>query len=289
VSRVARYDTAALAAERVLLERGITTLPVDPIAIAEDVHILVQAKPVSVKGASGMLLRSGDLFAIAFATHIKSEGFQRFSIAHELGHYFLPGHVDAVLGDSGVHESHAGFQSDDPYEIEADHFASGLLMPRKAFTEALRSAGEGLIAIEKLAKQCATSLSATALRYVQCATDPVAIIVATGRRIDYCFMSEALREVEGLDWLKKGEPLPAGTNTFKLATNPDRVVGRDRHEGSTDLQDWFGGSRSLEVAEDVIGLGSYGKTLTVLYGIEIPDDEDQEEALEESWTPRFRR
>jgi hypothetical protein len=38
-------------------------------------------------------------------------------------------------------------------------------------------------------------------------------------------------------------------------------------------------------------VGAYGKTLTVLSGCAPFDDEDEddEDALEESWTPRFRR
>jgi hypothetical protein len=45
-----------------------------------------------------------------------------------------------------------------------------------------------------------------------------------------------------------------------------------------------------EVSEDVIGLGSYNKTLTVLYRIELPDEDEQDDdSLQESWTPRFRR
>jgi hypothetical protein len=59
-------------------------------------------------------------------------------------------------------------------------------------------------------------------------------------------------------------------------------------EDRSDLQTWFGGSRSIELREDIIGLGRYGKTLTVLHGIELPDDQDEGE-LTESWTPRFRR
>ena len=40
----------------------------------------------------------------------------------------------------------------------------------------------------------------------------------------------------------------------------------------------------------MIGLGGYGKTLTVLYGIELPDGDDQDDdSLQESWTPLFRR
>jgi hypothetical protein len=30
----------------------------------------------------------------------------------------------------------------------------------------------------------------------------------------------------------------------------------------------------------MIGLGSYGKTLTVLYGIELPDEDDQDDAAD---------
>jgi hypothetical protein len=64
-----------------------------------------------------------------------------------------------------------------------------------------------------------------------------------------------------------------------------------RVEESARLQQWFGGSRHLEISEDVVGLGRYGKTLTVLYDIDLPEPEDEadEAALLESWTPRFKR
>ena len=43
------------------------------------------------------------------------------------------------------------------------------------------------------------------------------------------------------------------------------------------------------MSEEMVGLGSYGKTLTVLSPRESSDEDDEEddEALEESWTPRF--
>jgi Zn-dependent peptidase ImmA (M78 family) len=97
------------------------------MAIARVVGIDVVAKPASARGVSGMSIRND--FVIAYATHIESPGFPNFSIAHELGHYFLEGHVDAVIGPDGVHRSHAGFSSDDRYELEAEHFAAALLMP----------------------------------------------------------------------------------------------------------------------------------------------------------------
>ncbi len=178
---------ATLAAEKVVQERGITAFPVDPIAIARDLGIEVMAKPTCAQGVSGMLLRVGDAYGIAYATHIDNIGFQNFSVAHELGHYFLPGHIDAVLADGDVHESRAGFASGDRYELDADHFAAGLLMPRSLFTDAMRRVGDGLAAIENLAGLCQTSLTATAIRYTQCTRDPMAMVLSTGERINYCF------------------------------------------------------------------------------------------------------
>ncbi len=49
-------------AEAFLRKEGITTLPVDPFAIAESRDILVQAKPDTEPGVSGMLLRHGNSF-----------------------------------------------------------------------------------------------------------------------------------------------------------------------------------------------------------------------------------
>jgi Zn-dependent peptidase ImmA (M78 family) len=285
------YQFGATIAEQLIKEWGITKLPIDPFAIAKDREITVAAKPATNGGVSGMLIRFGNDYAIAYATHIDNEPFQRYSVSHELGHYFIAGHPDAVLGANGIHESRAQFASKDRYEMEADGFAAGLLMPCHLFIPALERAGSGLAAIETLAALCRTSLHATAIRFTQCAPDPVAIVVSMGNRIDHCFMSESLKAVEGIDWLRKHETVPHTTPTFRFNEKAENVRRCIRTEDTSNLQDWFGGRRSIEISEDIIGLGSYGKTLTVLYEISIPDpeDEEDEEALQESWTPRFRR
>jgi hypothetical protein len=285
------YGLTTLAAAKIVQESGITALPVDPITLANNLGIEVMAKPASAQGVSGMLLRVGNTFGIAYATHIDNVGFQNFSVAHELGHYFLPGHIDAVLADGNVHESRAGFASGKRYEMEADHFAASLLMPSSLFTEAMRLAGDGLAAIESLADLCKTSLTATAIRYAQCTREPMAIVLSTGSQINYCFMSDALKEVDGINWIRKRELLPKNTTTFALNQDADRVRRTDRAEDTSDLQDWFGGRHSIEITEEVIGLGNYGRTLTVLTAPELPDPEEIEEDDEiiKSWEPRFRR
>ena len=292
MSRMDLHWRAAAVAEKVVRERGLSALPIDPIALARDLDIEVLAKPADAEGVSGMFLRYGESFGIAYATHIRSIGFRNFSVAHELGHYYLPGHVDAVLGNGQLHESRAGFASGDRYEMEADHFAATLLMPRALFTNAMSGAGDGLPAIEKLAEQCYTSLTATAIRYARCTRVPVAVVLSTDERIDYCIMSDALKDVRGLDWIRKGEGLSRDTATFAFNRNPQNVRRAQRDENRVDLQDWFGGDRSLSATEEIVGLGNYGRTLTVLTALDIEEqieELDDEEELVESWTPRLGR
>lgn len=286
------FAFASLIAEQILKGERVDRLPIDPKAFARAKDIEVVAKPTSHAGVSGMLVRRGNEFAIAYATHLENEGFENFSVGHELGHFYLPGHVDAVIpGGSGMHESRAGFNSKDRYESEADRFAAGFLMPRFLFFPATETAGTGLTAIERLAVLCKTSLHATAIRYAQCTREPVAVIISVGGRIDHCFMSDALKQTSGIDWLRKYEAVPRGTATHAFNQEASNVQKAARVEESSNLQQWFGGNRSLAIGEDVLGLGRYGKTLTVLHSIKLPDAEDEEDeaALIESWTPRFKR
>ena len=285
------YAFASLAAEQIVKGLGIDKLPVNPKDIARGRGIEVVAKPMENEGVSGMLVRYGEEFAIAYATHHENEGFENFSVAHELGHYFLPGHVDAVIeGDNGSHASRAGYSSGDKYEAEADRFAAGFLMPRHLFFPAIEKAGSGLVAIEKLASLCKTSLHATAIRYTQCTRDPLAIVISRGGIIDHCFMSEALKNIDGIDWLRKREGVPHNTATFAFNKVTTNVLHGVRIEETSNLQHWFGGSRCIEISEDIVGLGRYGRTLTILHEIDVPDteDEESEKSLIESWTPRFK-
>ena len=64
-----------------------------------------------------------------------------------------------------------------------------------------------------------------------------------------------------------------------------------RTSGTFDFQDWFDGWRSIEVTEDIVGLGGFGTTLTIHYGLEVPDEPEEtvEKSIVASWKPHFRR
>ena len=91
--------------------------------------------------------------------------------------------------------------------------------------------------------------------------------------------------------------VPPDTVTESILRRSDAEQEEARAEGEVEIATWLGGQESLAAWEEVIGLGSYGRVLTVLTVLSCPEFadedyfevEDSDEALEESWTPRFRR
>lgn len=282
-------EDAAAKAEAWLRHNGFTSLPIDLERVASILEIEVQPLKQTQPGVSGMLISHMGAFGIMFGTYIKSIGYQRFSIAHEIGHYLLEGHAEHLF-PPGVtsHSSQAGFTSVDPYEQAADYFASGLLMPDTLFKSALRRLGEGLEGIEALKERCLTSMTATAITYARKTSVPAAIVVSTNGRIDYAFLSVSMKEFDGLSWPRKGTSVPAGTTSAALSASASDVRAGKRAAGDVDLKTWLGGKRTISATEEVVGLGSYGKVLTVLTTEVLPEDEDEEEELEKSWALRFR-
>lgn len=281
-----RFEVARWHAEQQVLDRQLKTLPVDPFTIARASTIEVRPMPSLSGGVSGMLCKAGDKLGILYATHIDSEGFQRFSVAHELGHYFLPGHVDHLFDEGKTeHQSRSGFISGDPFELEADHFAASLLMPRRLFSAAMFKAGEGLPAVESLSIRSRTSLTATAIRYAELTERAIAVVVSTAGRVDYCVMSEPFKEIRGLEWLRKGAPVPVGTPTYAFGKDQAHVTRAERIQECSRLSDWFGGRRHMEVNEDVVGLGRYAKILTILYADQLDEIEEYDESDDDDWEP----
>lgn len=281
-----RLKDAALHAEMLVRDENLE-LPIDLMALAKSREILVEAKPAAAKGVSGMLLRVGDNFAIGYATHIRSSGFQRFSIAHELGHYFLAGHPEKVFsGGKRIHESQAGFGSREQIELEADHFAAGLLMPSDLFMVEAGKYSDGFTAIEMLADRCQTSLTSSAIRYAELTDAAVAVVISTGSSVDYCFASRALRSIKGYRHPLKGSVLPKDSLTRDFNQTASNIMGAQREDDDADLIAWFHADDETDAREEVVGLGDYGKTLTIITA-DLPDEEEDTERSSRT-EPRFR-
>ena len=242
----------------------IKKLPIDPKLIAQKANIQVEPKVDCEEGVSGMLVRSGEKYLIVYATYLGNPGFENFSIAHELGHYFLEGHPEQIFLNGDIHKSIANFASDNEIERQADIFAASLLMPENLFKDHITEYEKGMSCIEAMAKLCNTSLTATAIRYAELTEDKVIVLVSTNGIIDYCRISNAVFDLRDIEIPKKGDRIPKGTATEKIFRDLSLMYKQDPLYMETDFRDWLECRKPKTAAEEAKGLGKYSKVLTVI-------------------------
>ena len=137
-----------IAAENVLEKNNVRAAPVPVEDIARKESILIGQ--ADGKNISGVLLRKQWVAYIALNSK-EPPLRQRFTLAHEMGHYFLhPGKNTFVeFRDNKDKEREEVVRS--PKEIEANKFAAALLMPRKLVLKDLASFSESGVSANQLA------------------------------------------------------------------------------------------------------------------------------------------
>jgi Zn-dependent peptidase ImmA (M78 family) len=105
-------------------------VPVDPYSIARSLGIDVLAAPLT-DDVSGMLVKQAGRDPQIYVSSDDADVRQRFTCAHEIGHYLLrsSGDADDDFGYVDLRGPTAS-RSSEPHEIFANQFAAALLMPR---------------------------------------------------------------------------------------------------------------------------------------------------------------
>ena len=263
-------------ARKVLHECGLDALPVHPEEICRQRGIHYSHDDVLPAGYWGALLRENGEFVILVSASCPTVGNRRFSAGHELGHYHLTGHLEALLS-LGSHYSGPPESTTDPLEREANTFASELLMPEPLVRPIVANSDIGLNSVQAIAMRCETSLVSAAIRYTQLSPDPVAIIVSYDGTIEFSSVSTPLWDYPGVARRKpqRGDGLVRGTAAYRLTGSPEKVRDVAEDSDTAGLELWFPKCETgAEVAEESVGLGRYGRVLTVLSAEELPDFED---------------
>ena len=139
----------------------IKNIPVPVEKIAENLGLTLRRAPSD--NFSGLLLRKDGLAVIGLNSN-ESPARQRFSIAHELGHFFLHESKDVFID----YRDNKKDIVRTPKEKEANMFAASLLMPKeKILADARKLFKNNAICeedIEKLAKKYEVSKGAMTYR-----------------------------------------------------------------------------------------------------------------------------
>jgi len=163
-------ERAREVARAILQEFGVKGAPVPVERIIKARQIVLQYAPLE-EDLSGMAFIK-DGVGIIGVNALHHPNRQRFSAAHELGHHELhaPEIEKTVHVDKGFRvllRDDVSSQGIDPLEIEANAFASELLMPRDFLASVLDVSGldiEDEAGIEVLAKKFRVSASAMRFR-----------------------------------------------------------------------------------------------------------------------------
>ena len=150
-------------AEELLSRLGIKQIPTPIEDVARSLEIRISRAPSS--DFSGLLIRK-DGHALIGVNSGEARVRQRFTIAHELGHFILHPRKDAFVD---FRKDRAAGEERSPHERHADMFAAALLMPRKILLRDFRRLtkdGYTDEVIATLAKQYAVSEDAMRYRLI---------------------------------------------------------------------------------------------------------------------------
>ncbi len=210
--------------------------------------------------AAARLVRKGDYGLIRVSDQIRYSGQRRFAIAHEIGHFQLHKKVSQLLActDADIQVSYRS----SPYEIEASIFAGALLMPTEVFRERVGRQLPRADVIKDLAQQFDTSLTATALRYVETSNDYVVFVVSENGKIRWWRASEPFGNHDL--WLETKNAVPK----YSAAARYFRVGEASDGPEEVDFKYWFGelpGICADYVYEQAIPLPHFNQVISIIW------------------------
>lgn len=246
-------DNRRLSPIKILDELGVTAPEdIDVEAIAQ--YFGATVIPQRLHGSAARILGLGDR---AFIT-VDSESpraRQRFSVAHELGHWMID--RGKLSGFVCTEKNLLADWSGDNPEWRANRFAADLLMPTRMFAPAAKNRDMTLDTVRDLCSRFETSLTATAIRLVENGSFPAMVLCSKAGGVKWKFRDRDIPdEIQLCD--------APGSYT----TAAELLSGRNPASGPVEVQasDWFTHPRSryYSVVEDSIRIFE-GTVLSLLW------------------------
>lgn len=244
-------------------------------------RLQLTVREVDAKSFDGALIRvaGANRGRVLLNRNVPEEGRRLFTLAHEIGHFILPGHgressrcraADVETWDESVRAT----------EREANAFAASVLMPDVVCRPFVREE-PSMRAVQEMRAACATSLTATLARYVQLSPFPVAIA-----KIEHGAVKWTLRAREFTPLIRRG---PVHPESFAADAIADRTVPEDLE--SVPATAWLFENAVLEgsrILEACVAMPRYDAALSLLYApdrvLRWSDDPDDGELDPDEFT-----
>ncbi len=267
---------------------GEDRFPVDVPTLAKDASAqffpdepITMVKGREIPGFEGMLHRAPvgkKGWGIFYNSGITSEGRIRFTLAHELGHYFL--HRNAV-SDGMIVCNKTGVAFSDPElknrEREADQFATNLLMPLDDFRRQIDAQDRPTMEhFSACADRYGVSLIAAILRWLEYTEKRAVVVVSVEGFIDWARSSQPAFRTGAFFKTVNRDPIeiPAASLAANQTACEDPRYGMRLPHGT-----WF--SEEGNIYEMVVNADQFDFTISLLLlpnfsAVSVEDDVEDE-------------
>lgn len=202
----------------------------------------------------GALIRKSGKGTIAVNRSVKEEGRKNFTICHEIGHYILPNHGSISCK---ADEIDSWNKSNSPYEVEANRFASELLLPTKTIYPLVRDKKATISLAKEIANDFKTSLTATTLKCVEITEERCAVVWSVDGQIKWCKPNENFQR-----YIPKRN---LDSDSFAYQLLQTSII--QEKDGFVYANAWIDGdslTSNDKIWEDSIHLSAYKGVLTIL-------------------------
>ncbi len=230
---------------------------IDVYAIAgiEDLFIEERVLP----SFEGELVYKDNIGIISIDSRIFETGQKKFTIAHELGHYFNSGKRAGSYFCSGL--DIRGIKQNIAAEADANEFAAELLMPEELFRSFTKGKKFGKEILSGIAAYFGVSLSAAAMRYAEIGGYPVAVIMSKDGVVKW----SSINKYFPFKFIRPGSKVSPSSYAHELFKG--EKISTDVETILADAWFWedFNYKRDYFLFEQNIPMYRYNAVLTVLW------------------------
>lgn len=162
-------------AQGLLHDLNINSVPIDAIGIANKLGIRCIEKDLEDE-ADGSLVREGNKSLMVINSRITNDARKNFTIAHELGHYYIKHHNEDQYTCSSS-DMQLFDISNKEIEAEANCFAAELLMPEKLILSELKFKDFNYETIEYISSKFKVSREAAAIKIIEKSVEKDAVVI----------------------------------------------------------------------------------------------------------------
>ena len=263
-------------------------VPIDQLCQQLDI---TDIQPLETEGFEGGCFTDTDRSTgIILVNQASPPPRRRFTIAHELAHFLIPTHMPDAPGRflcSRADLMRLTAKETDRrarMEVEANRFASLILIPPPMFRRAVGKQSPDLQHIVKLAGDFKVSKEAMARAYAERHHEVLAVVVVHNGKI-----LRSYRDRMRFPFIQSaaGAQVPRGSLYHR--GKHEQGVASEFAEGSAD--DWIDVKRGKPAPTlyEQFYPQQQGYALILLHLVKPDEDDEEELSLEQSWEPRFRR